>query len=308
MGSLGAYAFFVVGDATTWFVFISGYLFYYIESQRFKFNAYISKKLKYVISPYLILSIPALVAGMYFSRAALLGLEPVNYIFWSLSVGGSIVGPMWFIPMIALFFACSPIFNRLAKSSAIYIATVVCVGFSIFSHRPINDLNPFLSFLHFLGFYLLGLAFAKNTHRLDVLAQKRMANLVIVATLVLFLISMFLYDIAEGEPAGFWDGLGVFNLIQLGKLLLLVSVFFIFEKYLNRKSRFLSYMAEISFGLFFIHGFFMLFYSRMMQKIAIANPLSNFLLEFSIVVIASIATVYVLKLILKNKSRYVIGC
>jgi peptidoglycan/LPS O-acetylase OafA/YrhL len=126
--------------------------------------------------------------------------------------------------------------------------------------------------------------------------------------LSLFLIAMFFYDANAAEPVGFWDGLGVFNLIQLGKLLLLVAVFFALEKFFNRKNRVLGYMAEISFGLFFIHGFYMLLYSKIAQQFGGMHPVLTFGVEFLLVFAGSIFTVYVLKIILKNKSRYVVGC
>ena len=100
LGPAGKYLLFTFVDATTWFVFISGYLFSHIEKNiNFKYIDYIYKKFKFVIIPYLILSIPAILVGLYFQRHTLLELNVAEYILWSLSVGGSVVGPMWFIPM-----------------------------------------------------------------------------------------------------------------------------------------------------------------------------------------------------------------
>jgi peptidoglycan/LPS O-acetylase OafA/YrhL len=104
---------------------------------------------------------------------------------------------------------------------------------------------------------------------------------------------------------GFFEGLGVFNLIQFGKLVLLIAVFICFEKYLNKKNRLLGYLAEISFGLFFIHGFYMALYARI-------NPAAGSVMqgfgEFMLVILGSIITVYLTKALLRKRSRYVIGC
>lgn len=94
MGAASNYLFFFLGDATAWFVFISGYLFYYLEVNKFKYFDYMQKKLKYVILPYLILSIPAILVGLYFLRNILYDLTPLNYTFWSLLTGGMVVGPI----------------------------------------------------------------------------------------------------------------------------------------------------------------------------------------------------------------------
>ena len=111
MGRLGGYLYYFVGDATTWFVFISGYLFYYLEVNNFKYADYLWKKLKYVILPYLILSIPVIFFWISISQNLLYGLTPLKFMLWSLLAGGIAVGPMWFIPMIALFFIFTPVFR-----------------------------------------------------------------------------------------------------------------------------------------------------------------------------------------------------
>jgi hypothetical protein len=305
---IGEFAYFTIGDATTWFVFISGYLFYYIEYKRFEYLGYLAKKLKYVILPYLVFSIPAIGAGLLAHRAQLLDLSPFAYVTWNLVVGGAVVEPMWFIPMITLFFLASWAFHRLAGGMLIYPATVVGLTISLFSARPVNDMNPFLSFVHFAGFYLLGILAAKTTPLIDRVNDSRASWLPIILGLSGFLLAAWLHNPDEGGSVGFFAKWGSFNILQFGKLCLLISVFFFLGRYVNIRNKFLGYMAEISFGLFFIHGFFMLVFIKLCQHVEIVDANIAFLTECALIFFGSVIAVYLIKLLLGKRSRYVIGC
>ena len=118
-----------------------------------------------------------------------------------------------------------------------------------------------------------------NTCRTDALKNTRAVYWIIASGLALFFLCAFMYDFESEVPIGFQDGWGKLNLVQLAKFGLLVAVFFLFERYLNRKQRMLAYLAEISFGLFFVHGFFVLMSSRIQQRLGLDNPWLAFLFE-----------------------------
>jgi hypothetical protein len=307
LDGIGELLHFIVVDATTWFVFISGYLFYRIEHKRFEYRDYLLKKAKYVILPYLVLSVPAIAAGLYFARHQILGLSPEGYAAWSLLVGGAVVGPMWFIPMITLFFICSWVFQKLGGTRLLYPVTVVALAISLFSSRPVGDLNPALSFVHFLGFYLLGICAASGSRFTDRIKDTYVGSVFIAIGLLVFSIASWIHG-AHPEALGFYEGWGELNVVQLGKLSLLISLFLLLERYSTAPSRFLGYLAKISFGLFFIHGFFVLVFAKVSQYVSAQNLYAIFLVEFSLVVFGSILIVFLVKLALPNKSRYVIGC
>lgn len=306
-GVIGRLVFFLLGDATTLFVFIAGYLFTYLEQDRFDFRSYLWKKLRYVILPYLILSVPAIGAGIYFSRPELLDLTREAFVLWSLIVGGAVVGPMWFIPMISTYFVVSPFSNIIGRSRSVVVVAAVGLIFSIFSSRPINNLNPVLAAAHFAGFYLIGVAWAAHSAQLSGWQGRKVIRTIAIA-IGIFLVAAYLYCDSDDQPLGFWDGLGRANLMQSGKLALLVALFLSFEYYWNMKNRMLAYMAEISFGLFFIHGFYMLAFSRLVRNVDLGNASTALLVEITMVVGASIVTVKLMKKVLGEKSRYVIGC
>ncbi|MBB5607356.1 MULTISPECIES: acyltransferase [unclassified Janthinobacterium] len=307
MGTTGNYFHFFFVDATAWFIFISGYLFFYLEIDRFKYGNYLYKKIKYVIFPYLLLSIPAILLGLYYSRNIMHDLTPGMYALWSLFVGGIVVAPMWFIPMIAIFFLLTPVFNVISRTKLILFVTIVSLFFGIFSFRSIYNTNPFFSFLHFSGFYFLGMATAKYTSSLDAMSNSFKTIIILVSFSVFLLVGVF-YPGMENEPMGFLGAYGELNYIILGKLALLIFIFFIFEKFFNVKNVFLGFLAKISFGLFFIHGFMMLFFSKFLYGFFYPNSFIKFLCEIVVVIFFSIAVVVLLKRVFGRWSRYVIGC
>lgn len=304
---IGGYLYYIVGDATAWFVFISGYLFYYLEVNKFDYRSYISKKVRYVIIPYLILSVPAILFLVLTYQYLLYGLTPLTFILWSLISGGIAVGPMWFIPMITIFFLFTPIFIILSKSKLFCILTAISLIFSIFSSRPVYNTNAILSFMHFFGFYLLGILAAKNSILLEKL-RLTIKIIIISISFSFFVIFCFLFPGLESMPNGFLSGLGAFNYILAGKLFLLIAIFFFFEQFFEHKNKTLGFFARISFGLFFVHGFMEIIFNKVSKNINYYNPIIKLVAEIMIVVFVSVAIVFLAKKILKKWSRYVIGC
>lgn len=306
VGPVGEAMSFLFQDATALFVFISGYLFNYIEQDRFSYREYLIKKAKFVVLPYLILSVPAVLAGLVFKQHEVIGLSTGGYSLWSLLVGGAVIIPMWFVPMIVVFFLVSPLFHRLGASRMLPVATVMALGISLLTARPLDNLNPFLSFVHFAGFYLLGILLSA---RFEDIKQSGWTGILIVVPLILFLSTATVYFAMHGQsPMGFVDGLGQFNFSLFGKLTLLLAVLFLFDRFLNVNNRFLGWMAEISFGLFFMHGFFMALFTKFGQRIVPGPPIIVLAVELVFVLGGAIFAVVVAKRVIGKGSRYVIGC
>ena len=307
MGGIGKYLNFTLTDATAWFVFISGYLFCYLEVNKFNYMEYLLKKAKYVILPYFFFAFIALSFKLYVSQNVLFDLTPINYVLWSLLVGWAIAFPLWFIPMIVIFFLMTPVFNILSKTKLLYVVTFFALLFSAFSSRPINNSNAILAFLHFLGFYLFGVLAASNASALDNLSKSTKAIIITVSFFVFF-ISASLYFEQLKFPPDFFSSIGIPNYISIGKLALLIAIFFLFEQFMNRENKILGYFAKISFGLFFVHGFVIYVFSRLIAKNIFFSETGKIFLEVGVVFFASIAIVSIMKKTLKKRSRYVVGC
>jgi surface polysaccharide O-acyltransferase-like enzyme len=305
-GDVGKYLYYLLGDATAWFIFISGYLFAYLEFGKFNFPNYMKKKLQYVLLPYLIISGLAIGMAVAAGVPQLVGLSALGFTAWALLAGGILIPPLWFIPMITLFFLATPALNAMRNHKALYIACALALAVSLFTARPFGNTNPLLAFIHFAGFYLLGVLAAINAQRIDSLSTPWAATLVLVG-LAVFVAGAPLYP---GHDPGetFSRHSGDLDVMQLGKLALLVAVFIGFEKFFNRRNALLSYVANISFGIFFVHGVFMGTSSTLAMHIDFPNDLSLLATEAVVVLLLSFSTVALLKKLLGSRSRYVIGC
>lgn len=119
------------GGATILFLFISDYLFEHLKN-RFEIKKYYFSKFKYVIIPYLIVSILAIliyILGFKNDHKWILTIE-----FNSLStylkiikfyLTGAHLGPLWYIPMTILMFAIPPILLLTMKNNILKFLVVL---------------------------------------------------------------------------------------------------------------------------------------------------------------------------------------
>lgn len=298
---------FLLGDATTFFVFISGFLFYHLSSKEFCFNAYLSKKFKFTALPYLFLSAITISTGLFIKQNDTFNLEPFAYIAWSIWTGGPINAPLWFIPMIWHFFLAAPILIKIAKSKLLPVALVISLLFSLFSSRPLLNANPTLSALHFLGFYMLGMYLAKGG-----IPCKKVVNSdqkIVYFFIVLIGLTFISYaDQAYRANSGFFSGIFKPNFMQIGKFFMLITIYCAVTRYLNKKNNILSYIADISFGLFFLHWLWKLVADKGISYLSLNRPASILLIELTAMLIGSILCVEIARKFMKKRSRYVVGC
>jgi peptidoglycan/LPS O-acetylase OafA/YrhL len=308
MPGVGRFVAFLLADTTSWFVFISGYLFHHTQRDRFSYPVYLRRKFGAIVLPYLLLSVVAIALGVALSRPQFLGLTVPSYIGWSLVVGGGMVGPMWFIPMITLVFGLSFLTIRLARTGWIHPVAFVAIAFTLFSERPFENLNPFLSLLHFAGFYLLGIVCSIHAPGIASLKGTRASRVLMAAGVALFALSAVGFFTFAPPAATFADGLGHLNFRQLGKLGLLATVFLLFQAFLDRPQPVLGYLARISFGLYFLHGFMTLIFQKVVQLTPVASsPWVFFAAETAFVLGLSVLLAEAMKFTLKSRSRHVIG-
>lgn len=313
IGQAGYYLNFLFADATAWFVFISGYFFYLIEANRFRYGDFLLKKFKFLVLPYLFLSTIAMSIGLgMFEQNESLGLTLPSYILWALIVGGNIIGPLWFMPMIMLFFLFSPVFYYVSQHRGLVLMVLASVLISCVTFRPYNNSNPLLAMLHFMGFFWLGVVVAKYHQPIQTwMAQGwRRVSLVLLGS-VIFILSAILELTSETMmKMGFWDNIGVPNFYQIGKLGLLLVIFVLFFRYLNYRVRLLSYLASISFGLFFLHGFGLWLYDWLAPRFpdVFIDHNGTAIMQIGFIFIFSWLIILIVQTLLKEKSRYVIGC
>lgn len=302
---------FLVGNGTIVFIYIAGYLFYQTTDD-FHYIPFLKNKLLTVVLPYLIVSLPATLLYVLELKTYHRWLDmdwyfSLGYIqrYLYMAIMGASLGPLWFIPMIVLFYIASPVFLPLKQSRLLIPIFLVALAVAYMTGRPEGNNNPFHSCLFYLAPYLLGMIVARNEAKLQPFLSM---SLPVLIGYIGFQIVVFLIVFHKSREAT--DSIAMLFYIPLVLLMTMAC-----KNVLNRKIPILDMFARLSFFLFFIHGYFAGFARLVLritfgENVAIANPI----MEFFVAVFLSLLITFmcllfyvVLKYITKSRSRYLIG-
>ncbi len=292
------------GNGTVLFVFIAGYLFQYL-TRKLDYKDYLKKKLTNVILPYLIISAPIIIYRLITNDVPGYITDPhPDYFSWSifnkinyLLLHGAHMQPLWFVPMITLFYIAAPIFYYIDRHPKLYYLLPVFVVVSILVHRePFSDI--LIMFIHFISVYMFGMFMSRYKNEYLVFAQKNvlLINLLLIAALICNYI--------------FYDGYrNPVNYIQK----MLFCAFFIYWlwKMEAHVPSFINTLAELSFGIFFLHYYLILVIKAVYEKIAgtaIPGKLGFWVIDYILVLIGTVLVIKTIKYIFPKYSRYFIGC
>ncbi|MCX7099088.1 MAG: acyltransferase [Methylococcales bacterium] len=283
-------------NGTVFFVFIAGYLFQYL-SYKYVPKKYFLSKLSTVVLPYLLVSIPAIVTFVFFQERE--SLWPGFYdnprwlqiIYFYLT--GLHLAPLWFIPMICLFYCISPLLLLMDRYSWTYLLLPVLVIVSC--HVPRG--NIFESFVHFFSVYFFGMFLSHyrvvvNEH----LTKPLVLSLLIFDFFALVYIEYFLAD----DP--------YINLIR--KLFVCCLFIGLLVKF-NISNKILELLAKESFGIFFIHSYVISSIKIAEQHFLgqyLEGSLVAFIFFIMIVLLSCMAIIGLIKKLFAANSKYLIGC
>lgn len=291
-------------NGTVLFVFIAGYLFQYL-SRKFEYKDYLLKKLQNVLIPYVIVSIPIIVFRIYQNDyPGYLLAEHPDFASWSAGykilyfmLHGAHMQQLWFVPMITLFYLAAPVLIYIDRHPVLYWLLIPLVALSLFVDRePFIDI--FKMFGHFLSVYLFGMFMSRYKEQYLEFAKKFW---VIISILTIASLALTFMYYEEFKSA--------LNYTQK----MLFCCFFIYwlwrlDKYIPKL---LGYLAEISFGLFFIHYYFILIIKAMYEKVfhhGIPGNIFYWTADLILVFALSILTIVMVKKLFPKYSRNLIGC
>ena len=300
-------------NGSVYFVFISGFLYNHIFYPRFEYKKFIQKKMQFVLLPYLLCSlVPVLLTvfigdGGNFLPDSLRG-NPFLATIWYL-ITGRINFAYWYIPMIMIVFAISPLINWIIRSNKILLAIFFLLPISLIVHRPIEGINPIHSAIYFLPVYLIGIWSSINNKKIYAyLKDNKKKVAIILLAIALGLIQVFVLHVSGNFHKEFWSiTVPDVNLIQ--KILLCFLFMSILDIYENTDISSMKKTAETSFAIYFIHPFLNITFYQVAHKLNLnyqGNVFTLILATFLVVVI-SMAIAYSIKAIFKKNSRYIIG-
>lgn len=294
----------IVENDTVAFIFLAGFLFQYL-SRKFEYKDYLVKKLQNVILPYFLISIPILVYRLYMHDygGLILRIYPEFGTFpWYQKIGlyylyGSHMIQLWFIPMIAIFYVLAPVWIYIDRHPKLYYLVIVFYIVSLLVPR--TDLtNIPQMFVHFTFPYVFGMFASRYLKQFMEFSEKywHLIGIAMVATIWLNYIYADTY---------YWA-------INMTTKILFCSYFLVaMKKFEKIATPLLWRMGEFSFGIYFIHCYFILAvrigYPKLMGHEMPANLFFWFLYA-AFAILASFYTIIILKKIFGKKSRFIVGC
>ena len=300
-GSMGAHLTALWADLNILFIFISGFLFQHLLG-RFVYKAYLKAKLRNVIMPYLVMSVPAL--ALYASGLKvhphfgdLIASLPATERLGLLLLTGAQMGPYWFIPMMAVFYLIAPLLAAIDRRPWWYLSLAPLFLLSItLVPRPLYDLQPLQSALHYLPIYMLGM-FVSHYHSriVPLLAQ----GWFVMAPIAVLLAAL----IVAADYAGI-----VFDRLPIATFLCL-TLLSLLARFTRHRIASMDVLARYSFGIFFVHAYFVAGVRVVFERWpALAQGSQwRFLLVLAIVLSLTMATVWLVRRLFPGRSRMLIG-
>ena len=303
----------VFQNGTVLFVFVAGFLFQHL-SGRFEYRRYLKSKLKNVIAPYIVVSIPMLAVQYLTSRSSFdpsRGFEfptLAHNIAWNYLTGYHIL-PFWFIPMIVVFYLIAPVLLWMDRARWPYYVMPALFAVAVLAHRPENITQTYHSCITFLPVYIYGMWSSRYRESLMPWVQRLLLPLTALAA-ALVSVEVFLLDrggaIVSRLP--FSTENGVFDTNALQKILLCWVLMAWLDRYDDQVRGALATLADLSFGIFFLHMYFIQAWAHLLpgENFPHGNLLKYFGLV-SVVVGLSVLVILVVKRIFGKRSRMIVG-
>lgn len=286
--------------STHMFVFISGFIFQHL-AVRFDWKRFYKKKAQHVLLPYLLLSLPIIIYQVFITKrmADNDGSSLLYQVFYNLRTG-SHLAPLWFIPMITLFYLVSPLLVKLDEGQWGYKFLPLFIGLSlVYTRGRVTNQETLLLFVHFFSIYLIGMFCSRHKDKLFELTNKYFL------LLLLGVVGIIAFE--KFNPEILTEQL---QFIQ--KMMLSIVMLHLFHKYESKIPRQINEIADMSFGIYFIHSFVLVFVGHLIKHFTRTGALTytpfNYCLVFVSVMLITIITIKIVKLPTKSYSRYIIGC
>lgn len=285
-----------------YFIFISGFLFQHL-STNFTFTNYMAAKIKHIILPYIISSVPALIFFTVFARKPLLPTSfyeqsHVYQILYFL-ITGSHLKTLWFIPMMFIFYAVSPLLHYYDKRNILYYLFPI---FFIFSICPPHGPPAISNFLHFLIIYVAGMFCSKHKDIFFKLSFPLISSIISFTISILFIVILN-YTTINTEYSLF---------CRLITCLFLLNLFYHTESSRLLRLLRIDYFAAMSFALYFIHPYLIstirYLYSGTIGGVISTSPtIILYIVFFLLILIFSTLLIESIRRYFGKYSRYLIG-
>lgn len=305
----------IFANSSVLFVFIAGYLFQYL-SKNFNYRSYLIKKTSNVITPYVFFSLPAIFFSVFLRNPLerypqLVGTSKSYQVLWFLAKGGAHINyPLWFIPMISIYYILSPLFEYVIEHPKLYYSIAMLFPLSLTMGRP-DNIHVGMTALYYLPVYLMGMATCQFRNGIEAFLAKHL--LVICSFFCLYLsvqagVSEITGMHGNSHSAGmFIVSDGFLDLELLQKALLCYIILAIFKRFEKFTSPMLNYIADISFTIFFVHVYVLIALFQLIPHHVLVGTPAVWLGFFFLVCASCILFAWIGQKVLGKRSKMVIG-
>jgi surface polysaccharide O-acyltransferase-like enzyme len=304
------------------FVFISGFLFHHVFYNNFDYLTFVTKKVKNVLIPYLILSSAPIIyfviykgtasgrysdyiflqkEGVYYEYA-----RPIIMYLWS----GCTLTAYWYIPFIMIVFLLSPFFIayiHLKPATRLFVLCIMIVIASLI-HRPVDNLYPLQSVVYFAPLYAYGILASIHKDAIyDYLKGKEIYLLILIvlcASLQVILYNHF----GNFHKSPF--AISYPDIIIFQKMIMCLFFMVFLHKFEDKNFAVLKPLASASFAIYFLHPFVISAVYLVISNLKESQQETAgilWLMIFPVVVILCIVIAKIIKAIFRSYSRQVIG-
>lgn len=306
----------LITGGTVLFVFISGFFFHRVYYPKFQLRKFLIKKAT-VYLPYLFLSSLAFIVFLVIldNRSAHIawstdGITSIVLLYFRYLWTGEILAGYWYIPFIVIIFTLSPLFLRyinmsLARQLVIY---TILMSISVFIHRPLGNLSPIHSLIYFTPIYLLGILYSAYEERISKFIENKSFALAVVT------IGISMAQVAYTNSYGSYHKSTMFSyegvdLMILQKTVMIFFFLSILKKINDKEIPLLKYLASLSFAIYFLHPWVLEFLrSNLINQYLLYLPGGIvFLIKLTLSVMIPITIATLIKRVLGERSRYIIG-
>lgn len=317
-------------NATVLFIFISGFLFHHIYCDQFHYGQFLKKKFSYVYVPYLIFSslmIFVLLYALkeppfsdYFYRGPQVSLfnhhiRPILLYLWT----GRILGTYWYVPFIMIVYIASPLCvwffrwpSKLQWGTALFLFAISNVV-----HRPVLNLAVSQAVIYFTPVYLFGILTSINREKVYSLFKNREVFLLVIV--LALAIAQFKLQ-GHYDDTGQWFGRygayakpmlerGVFDFQMPQKITMCLLLMVFLHRFENTNWKALNVMADLSFGIYFIHSLVLFTIARagLIEKLPLHGAVLWIFLSTAIALVSAGMAVLIRRSFGKY-SRLIFGC
>ena len=212
--------------------------------------------------------------------------------------------------MISVYFLIAPLFMLFIRFPVLYWSIIPLTVVSVLIHRaPMPHLDTVQLAIYFVSAYLAGMCTSQFRAKVNGVLSGRLGLLFLAYGIVL-LLHYFLAPKHGVHAAATWFSTeqGVFDWPFVQKMTLCYLLLELGRKYHALLFPGLKYIADISFGIYFVHAYFLKSIAVLVPEVWLEGNLFSFAAVFGIVMLGCVASCYLMQRIFGKHSRMFVGC